>query len=187
MKDESNQRWDSCYDHDRDFGLMTSHMLTRLLAYTDPNLDRSCLDLGCGTGQLTRELFHRGYSCLGVDFSESAIRLARSLTDQTSRLKYVRHDIEQPQAADLPQRNYPLITCKLVIAFIKNKEQFLRKVHDLLTPGGTFVVVTPVYIELEEQTPISVDFNQTFALMKEVFTRVEHFPGAGNLVYFVCQ
>ncbi|WP_435212592.1 class I SAM-dependent methyltransferase [Streptomyces sp. bgisy034] len=145
MKNGSNQNWDSYYSENRDFSLMTSQALTKVLAHVDARLEKICLDLGCGTGQLTRELFHRGYTCVGVDLAESALRTAKSLTVQASSLTYIRGDLETLQSTDLPRRQFSLITCKLVIAFVKDKERFLKLAHDSLAPGGTFAVVTPVF------------------------------------------
>lgn len=187
MKDDASQRWDSQYDNGRDFGLMTSQALTKLLAHVDPDAEKTCLDIGCGTGQLTRELFHRGYTCTGIDYSESAIRLARSLTTQTSALTYLRADANDLESINLPQPAYGLITCKLVLAFIEDKARFLTAVRRLLAERGTLAIVTPVYNTAEQRTPISVDFSETLALLHEEFVSVEHFEGVGNVTYFICR
>lgn len=186
MKDAASQRWDSYYDTDRDFGLMTSQALTQILTYVDASLEKTCLDIGCGTGQLTRELSHRGYECVGVDLSESAISMARSLTDQTTRLTYLRQDVTHLDPKSLPRQEFSLITCKLVYAFIQDKMRLLDDVDGLLAPGGTFVIITPVYRNDRKKSPISVDLEQTLHQLRKKFSRVIHFKGVG-VVTVVCQ
>lgn len=36
-----------------------------------------CLDIGCGTGQLTKVFAENGYSCTGIDVSEDMLRIAK--------------------------------------------------------------------------------------------------------------
>jgi 2-polyprenyl-3-methyl-5-hydroxy-6-metoxy-1,4-benzoquinol methylase len=119
--------------------------IDRFLNYLEPTAPRVSLDIGCGSGQLSRELYHRGFSVVGIDASASALRIAQSLTVvPRQQLSYFHFDIEQDDTAKLLQQPYSLITCKLVYAFIKDKAAFLDSVAQLLTPHGIFVVITPL-------------------------------------------
>lgn len=150
MHQDLNKHWSYCYDQGRDFRLIGSLTITKFLGFTNEHAPKTALDIGCGTGQLTRELWHRGYKAVGLDVSESAIKTARSLTIvPDTELMYQRADIEQYDVASLPFQPYGLITCKLVYAFIKDKSRFLETVNTLLAPDGIFVVITP----LTETTP----------------------------------
>lgn len=174
MKDGSNQDWDSYYSENRDFSLMTSQALTKVLKHVDADLEKTCFDLGCGTGQLTRELFHRGYDCVGVDLAESAVRIAQSLTTQAPHLTYLQGNLETLEPANLPRQRFSLVTCKLVFAFIKDKERFLKFVHGLLLPGGTFVIITPVFgSKISKVKPaICVDRDETEEQLHDRFGSV---------------
>lgn len=155
-----NAYWNHCYDSGRDFITIGPQSLTTLLSYVKKDQSKNCLDIGCGSGQLTRELQHRGYRCVGVDASSSAIKLAQSATTSAD-ITYLHLDIEQANPADLPNQPYSLITCKLVYAFIINKPNFLANVCDLLADQGTFVVITPLKPDVPpEKSAIAVDFKQ---------------------------
>ncbi|WP_216587786.1 class I SAM-dependent methyltransferase [Streptomyces brasiliscabiei] len=188
MKDASNQDWDLCYDRNRDFSLMTSQALTNVIAHVDARLEKTCLDLGCGTGQLTRELFHRGYDCVGVDFAQSAVRIAQGLTTQVSHLVYVQGDIEALEPTDLPRQQFSLVTCKLVFAFIADKDRFVKFVHALLPPGGTFVIITPVFgSKISEKKPaICVDRSETEEQLRGYFSSVM-VETLGEVEYFTAR
>ncbi|MDN3263312.1 class I SAM-dependent methyltransferase [Streptomyces sp. CSDS2] len=188
MKDGSNQNWDSYYSANRDFSLMTSQALTKVLSHVDAGLKKTCLDLGCGTGQLTRELFHRGYDCVGVDLAESAVRIAQGLTTQALHLTYMQGNLETLQSTDLPRQRFSLVTCKLVFAFIKDKERFLKFVYGLLPPGGTFVIITPVFgSQIGDKKPgICVDRAETEEQLRHCFGNVT-VESLGDVECFIAE
>lgn len=94
MQYNPDHYWSSHYDKGIDYGLIPSSMVTRIVTMVDSGLPKECLDVGCGTGQLTRELYHRGYTCTGLDISTSAIRIAKSNTIFSDKLIYQRADVE---------------------------------------------------------------------------------------------
>lgn len=185
MPHDVDKYWSDLYENSRDFRMISSGSLTTILEYVDTDLEKVALDIGCGTGQLTRELHHRGYECVGVDASQAAIRLARANTTR-SGLYYMQCDIEHDAVDSLPLQPFSLITCKLVYAFIKDREQFLGRVCDLLAHQGTLVVITPVYYKEEDATPISVDFDTTSHELRGKFTNVTILEESG-MVTFVCS
>ncbi|MBP2322634.1 2-polyprenyl-3-methyl-5-hydroxy-6-metoxy-1,4-benzoquinol methylase [Kibdelosporangium banguiense] len=145
MSNEVDAYWSKCYETGRDFRMISSRAISTLLRFANTAQGGRCLDVGCGTGQLTRELYHRGFNVVGIDVSESAIDIARKLTTVSRRrLQYLHLDIECGGLSKLVNQSYDLITCKFVYALIKDKPAFLLKVHQLLAPNGAFVVITPV-------------------------------------------
>ncbi|HEX6461855.1 MAG TPA: class I SAM-dependent methyltransferase [Candidatus Saccharimonadales bacterium] len=186
MNQDIDKHWSNYYNQGKDFGSITSQALTKLLDFVDQNLPRTCLDIGCGTGQLTRELHHRGYVCVGIDASASAARLAKSLTVQDG-LNYMLFNIEDEAIKSLPKQPYSLITCKLVYAFIKDKPNFLSKITNLLAERGTFVIITPLTIDVPpEKRDIAVDFDQTMVELRMAFKTVQTYKKHG-ITYFICS
>jgi len=150
MTQALHKHWNSYYDQGRDFRFVTSATMNKLLSYYNNNAPKTVLDIGCGTGQLTRELWHRGYKVVGIDVSKSALTIAKALTIvPDTELYYTQIDIEQDSVANLPFQPYGLITCKLVYAFMRDKPALLKTVTQLLDSSGIFVVMTP----LVETTP----------------------------------
>jgi 2-polyprenyl-3-methyl-5-hydroxy-6-metoxy-1,4-benzoquinol methylase len=184
-----DEYWSELYDTGRDYRYITPGELSKLLDFAAGATSKTCLDIGSGTGQLTRELFHRGYQCVGVDAAASAVRIADSLTVVLpEKLRYLQFDIEQDDDAKLPYAPYALITCKFVYAFIKDKPAFLDKVGRLLQPDGIFVVITSHVQDLPpERRSIGVDDSELAAL-SEAFEQIACYKGdelGGALTYFV--
>lgn len=187
MYDDVDRYWSAHYSQGKDFSLMTSQFLDTILAHVDATQPKNNLDIGCGTGQLTRELNHRGYSCIGVDASRAAIETAKRLTLRKDELQYVHGDIEQMEAPSFPGSPYSLITCKLVYAFIRNRAELLKKVQSLLGDKGSFVIITPVIQSIsEDKKEIAVDYDDTLRELSNYFNNISTLEGA-RVISFVCQ
>lgn len=185
MKNDLNTHWSGYYDQGKDFGMITSQMLSKILDYV--NAKKTFLDIGCGTGQLSRELYHRGHKGIGIDVSESAIQRARASTVVSEdQLRYLRFNIEEDNVSALNHPSFGLITCKLVYAFIQNKSIFLKNVRNMLANDGLFVVITPIQNGDSPKSPIAVDHNQTLTKLQKEFRKIDSFNGQ-NVTYFMCQ
>ncbi len=180
--------WSNYYSSGKDFVLINGHVITKILSYVDSNLAKSCLDLGCGTGQLTRELYHRGYTCLGLDMSEKAIEIAVASTNH-SGLEYRCLDFENEPGNQslLEGKTYSLVTCKLVFAFIQNKEQFLHNVKKVTDQNGVFAIITPTYTSSKDESPIAVDYKTTLKLLEDNFSSVVEVEMPKDLNCFICK
>lgn len=53
---------------------------------------RSILDLGCGTGRISKGLYNRGYQVTGVDWNKTAIEIAKSELKIGSKLQFKQDD-----------------------------------------------------------------------------------------------
>jgi tRNA (uracil-5-)-methyltransferase TRM9 len=116
--------------------------------------NESILDLGCGNGELARELAKRGHSgpYLGVDFSLPLLHDAEAMPEgfgatfiQTDLTKLPLSSEQlsvtsiQPSATD----GWSLITAFAVLHHIPSYEirlNILRAVHDLLASHGRFIL-----------------------------------------------
>jgi tRNA (uracil-5-)-methyltransferase TRM9 len=108
--------------------------------------DEDILDLGCGNGELARELAkggHRG-SYLGVDFSLPLLREADSPLEGFSA-RFIEVDlIELSAFSDQLSAfgHWSLVTAFAVLHHIPGNElrlNFFRNVHGLLKPEGHFI------------------------------------------------
>jgi tRNA (uracil-5-)-methyltransferase TRM9 len=108
--------------------------------------DESILDLGCGNGELARELAKRGQrgSYLGVDFSLPLLREAEVQPSGFSA-RFLRVDLTRLSAftEQLSTANgWSVIAAFAVLHHIPSMElrlDLLRIVNQLLTPDGIFV------------------------------------------------
>lgn len=185
MTESVQQHWNSYYEQNKDFMAALTPSITKFLKYVPKVAPKTALDIGCGTGQLTRELWHRGFKAIGIDVSNTAIDVACSATHVPKEsLDYRQFNIEQDDTNSLPFQPYGLVTCKLVYAFMRDKPSFIHKVKQLLDQNGIFVIITP----LAEQTPtekrgITVTEDEITLLQNE-FTQLARYDESG-LCYFI--
>lgn len=100
------------------------------------------LDLGCGTGVLTKELSHLSKTVTAIDFSERAIDIALRKC-QASNIKFQCNDIRNLAL----QERYDLIVCSEVLYYLNSQElvQFLKKIRNSQEDGTILVTVGKVF------------------------------------------
>lgn len=94
----------------------------------------SVLDVGCGTGEFLSGLWRRGIDVHGLEPSALAAGHAASAG----------LDVFQGDVGEYPLgRSFDLITLWNVIEHMQDPAGDLRRLRDLLAPGGTIVILTP--------------------------------------------
>jgi tRNA (uracil-5-)-methyltransferase TRM9 len=99
------------------------------------------LDLGCGNGELARELARRGHrgSYLGVDFSLPLLQAAESRLEGFS-VRFTQSDITSSNwGSDLSESSYDIVFLFAVLHHIPGESirlRLLKKIQRLLKPGG---------------------------------------------------
>ncbi len=105
------------------------------------------LDLGCGNGELVRELMRRGHngSYTGLDFSLSLLQTARHGWEDAPAT-FLQADLYSPAWDKLIEKNKPnrfdLVTAFAVLHHIPTTERrldLLNSIHALLQPAGRFI------------------------------------------------
>ena len=115
----------------------------RVLA--DLNGTERILDIGCGNGNLARELAKRGHRgpYLGLDFSLTLLQAAESSPD-VFPAKFKQGDITSADwDMDLSRSSFEVVYAFAVLHHIPGEETCLRllgKVYRLLEPGGRFIL-----------------------------------------------
>lgn len=108
----------------------------RRLVEALPDMDEpACLDLACGTGDIT-ELLAAKYPhgrILGLDLTEAMLALARERRT-TERIQYIEGDMSE---TGLSSESLDVITGSYAVRNAPDLEKTLREIHRLLKPGGT--------------------------------------------------
>ena len=94
------------------------------------------LDVGCGGGLFLRMLAERGYAVMGLDWSESAARIAWS----HNRVPAVRASLPD---APLGAGSCRAITMFHVLEHLHEPVPYLKSAHRLLGPNGKLIVQVP--------------------------------------------
>ena len=111
----------------------------RMIDMLDFNKGSTVLDLGCGTGYLTKVLADKvgpEGKVVAVDPDRERLKIARE--------KHSASNIEYIQADDktFPSGQYDLIFSNIVIHWIHDKEALFERVYANLSPGGSFAFTT---------------------------------------------
>lgn len=113
------------------------HGNANLLKWLRPDL--SVLDVGCGTGAITRGIAERvgpTGQVMGIDSSEHLIAQAQQ-THQQTNLRFAVADINTFDSAD----RFDLVTAARVLQWVPNPEEILQHMTRLLKPGGVLAIL----------------------------------------------
>lgn len=175
--------WDDTYEAGQDYVYIGLEQLNKLLSHVNEQ-NKVFIDLGCGTGQLTREMYHRGFQVTGVDGSEKALVKARSATQFD--IDYIHADLETDFSEKL-NKKANFITCKYTYAFIKNKSAFLANVNKLLEKDGVFIIISPLRDMMgEDKKDITLDSASAKKELLETFILLDYYDD-GYDEYFICK
>jgi len=95
------------------------------------------LEVGCGRGEFLLEAQARGFDVSGVEFSPDATAVANR---RLGADKVQAGTIEQ---AGLAEGSFDAVVFADVLEHVREPLAFLKRVHALLKPGGTVLLVTP--------------------------------------------
>ena len=123
--------------------------------YPDELVDQACqvagigsgdhvLEVGCGSGQLTRGLVARGLHVTALEPGKSLIALARQNLEGAGEVEFVNAQFED---ALLPREQFQAVFSASAFHWVDPKVSW-RKTADVLVPGGTLALVQ--YCGLEE-------------------------------------
>jgi len=102
------------------------------------------IELGCGTGPMTRWLAARGFDAMGIDVSPTAIALAQELSRGNAQVQFQVADACSPSIAAL-EGAFDLVLdghCLHCIPGESDRQAFLQTARRLLRPGGMFLLDT---------------------------------------------
>ena len=103
------------------------------------------LDLGCGNGELARELIQSGFGGVyhGTDFSQELLQKARQDLPPGEEIQFYELNLVLSSWEDiLPTAPYPLITCFAALHHIPGARERLRVVKNIrkhLSDDGSFI------------------------------------------------
>jgi SAM-dependent methyltransferase len=123
--------------------------------YPDALIDQACevgrlgpgaavLEIGCGTGQLTRSLLARGLRVTALEPGEQLIARARDQLGNAGEVEFVNQRLE---GASLPHAHYSAVFSASAIHWV-DPDRSWRKTADALVDGGTLALVS--YFGLQE-------------------------------------
>jgi trans-aconitate 2-methyltransferase len=122
------------------FGEERGRAFRDLLARVPAGTPQAVVDLGCGPGNLTRELSERwpDADVEGVDSSAEMIERARA-DGQTDRLRFSRADLRGWE----PSRPVDVVTCNATLQWVPDHLGLLPRLLSAVRPGGFLAFQVP--------------------------------------------
>jgi len=105
-----------------------------------PELPRTALDLGCGTGGDAVFLAQLGIEATGLDLSPAALELARERAEHAGvQVEWVEGDVLD---LPFPDAHVELVTDRGCLHHVPHEQQprYAREVARVLRPGGTLLI-----------------------------------------------
>lgn len=102
-------------------------------------LGASCLDVGCGGGDVTVELARRvgpNGRALGVDLDEVALELARRENEHTQNVAFEAHDVTTWE----PSQPFDVVYSRFLLTHLADPASLLAALERHLKPGGVIIV-----------------------------------------------
>jgi SAM-dependent methyltransferase len=127
--------------------------------YPDALVDQACelagigdgsrvLEIGCGTGQLTRSLLARGLRVTALEPGDRLIGIAEENLKDVGDVEFLHSRFEDMQ---LPRESYEAVFSASAIHWV-DPDLSWRKIADALAPGGTLALIQ--YFGLKEQRSV---------------------------------
>jgi SAM-dependent methyltransferase len=124
--------------------------------YPDELVDQACqvagigdgdrvLEIGCGSGQLTRSLIARGLRVMALEPGQNLIALARQNLAGTAAVEFMNARFED---ASCPHEHFRAVFSAAALHWVDPKVSW-RKIADVLVPGGTLALIS--FFGLQEQ------------------------------------
>lgn len=168
----------------RDYLALTTDNLNYILNKQSGE-GKTALDIGCGTGQVCRDLFHRGFDVIGVDLSGEAIKTAKSSTKYLNKgVAFLQCDVETEK---LSLETMDLIVCKDTYTFIKDKKAFVDNVLSVMREDSLLVIISlaPQYAP-EKKRHITVEKREVIKDLQPYFFEISH-ELRGRDDYYFCK
>ena len=99
--------------------------------------DGLVLDLGCGTGKLTRFLAEKGFDMIGVDYSYEMLDIAKNQSKED--ILYLLQDMREFELYGTVKGIYSACDCLNYIMEEEELKQVFALANNYLDPGGIFV------------------------------------------------
>lgn len=112
---------------------------------------REVLDMGCGTGVVTRALAARlagGANLTGTDFSAELIGVARRLAAEEGLDGRISFDVADSHGTEANQDQYDLVVLHTLLSHVTSPAQVLKEAARVTAPGGHVVVFDGDYASI---------------------------------------
>jgi len=99
------------------------------------------LDIGCGTGLLSLKFLDKARcKVFGIDSSENMLAIFNRKIEKLSLGKRITTRLEDASSLKFQHDTFDIVASTVTLHHLKNKYPSVKKIHDIVKPGGRFVV-----------------------------------------------
>lgn len=135
---------------------------------------KNCLSLGCGRGDLERDLARRNVflKCDAVDIAESSIEIARKRA-LAEGFRNINYRVQNLNSIELEEQQYDIVWAHEAVHHIENLEHVFAQIGRALKADGLFVLHEYVGPSRFQFSPRRKEIIQTcFLLLPEQYRRI---------------
>lgn len=128
-----------------------SRLLHGYVAKLDLEDASRVLEIGCGTGVVTRTIAqHRGFAgvVVGADQSPALIEHARALAEAAGFGDRVEYDIQDAHKLSYPDATFDIVIAHTLISHVTDPRQVVRELARVVRPHGRVVIFDGDYASL---------------------------------------
>jgi 2-polyprenyl-3-methyl-5-hydroxy-6-metoxy-1,4-benzoquinol methylase len=118
----------------------------------------SLMDFGCGSGHLLMRLAKKGYKCVGIDASDTAIRFLNERVEKQRINNITTIEADDQQLKNISQ-TFDIIVSGETIEHIKDDQGLVNSFYNALNGDGICVISTPAHMYLWDKND---DFSSHF-------------------------
>lgn len=145
MSSHSRDKWTGGQAYENFMGRWSPHLAAEFIRWLDLPAGKDWLDVGCGTGALSRTILAQAAPArvMGVDPSEAFVAHAREITNDP-RAKF---EVGGAQKLPVDAGSFDAVVSGLVLNFIPNAAEALQEFKRALRSGGTVAAYVWDYAE----------------------------------------
>lgn len=157
LKEKIRAYWSkraATFDNSFSHGIQTGVELDawkEIYASLVPGDGLTVLELGSGTGEITKVLSGLGHSVTGIDFSETMQELSKIKHRNNNQVQYLLGDAENTNQSD---DMFDLITCRHLVWTLLEPSAALADWYRITRPGGHLVIIDGDFITVSRRDKI---------------------------------
>jgi ubiquinone/menaquinone biosynthesis C-methylase UbiE len=148
---EKHQQWADDY-RTADNESFYEHAFDSLVSVLNPPAGATFLDAGCGSCNHSVRLARRGFNVHGVDFSETALDMAREKVSAEGLENRITLERQSLLELSFPEASFDYAVCWGVLMHVPQVDLAVSELARVIRPGGSLVISEANQSSLEART-----------------------------------